>query len=640
MPVYSKRLVAISAAQKDRGKKSHGKGTRAISGKQHVPQKRARNDKAHVRPEESEPICDGGPTLRQALYILNHPEAEPRNHCANLLIMCDMLRPPEIGVYSSLTTDERCILHVCDMIIRNIEGHGSLDRIIEALIPVVPALGRWGVMMDLLQLVDSDAIDIEQFEVLCKMLKSSMVIGSEVGSQAWSGRRSGSRQQFLKQYCDLFYRLKYNDFMAAALLPVIFALEKLPTQIDADGQEVYRKLCGSVIWKLTNSDKPNLFPYLARAVVVCAKCGDSLDVAIVLSVLDIAQRTVHSDKYWIPRLSALFSQFDLSEDKVGEAALGFALKKTENGEFCAVEMLCEAGCWPSSVGWLLSLRSKVKETIGGLGLAHWDSCCMEQMYSHVSRRTGQEQEELAVLAKRVCENLAAIFENDNSIGGIGSWCRRGFIFCFKSKSNWLFNEYCLCPFAKALPMSIRVWLKSSLESIIKEYYPLQRGHRAEVGRFLVALRGDNPVPVPRNVQQPESGMAPGCPPTRSKKKSFVPPVPKTVVNAPSHIAHVSLKIRVRKGNNRVSDVRAETGKAKNHRVHGHLVCKHNRRKSMCTECKGGSICKHGKQRHWCPDCGGKARCEHGKQKSRCKECGGKGICQHNRLRWRCTLCNK
>jgi len=56
-----------------------------------------------------------------------------------------------------------------------------------AILPVVPALQRWGNILHLLGRVDNDGIDTVQFEVLCKMLLSSMVIGFEVGN-----RRSGS----------------------------------------------------------------------------------------------------------------------------------------------------------------------------------------------------------------------------------------------------------------------------------------------------------------------------------------------------------------------------------------------------------------------------------------------------------------
>ncbi len=67
-------------------------------------------------------------------------------------------------------------------------------------------------------------------------------------------------------------------------------------------------------------------------------------------------------------------------------------------------------------------------------------------------------------------------------------------------------------------------------------------------------------------------------------------------------------------------------------------CIHNKRKTLCLLCCGGSICEHKIQRYWCRLCGGGARCSHGKQKSRCKVCGGGGYCEHDRLRFRCRLC--
>jgi PHP family Zn ribbon phosphoesterase len=42
------------------------------------------------------------------------------------------------------------------------------------------------------------------------------------------------------------------------------------------------------------------------------------------------------------------------------------------------------------------------------------------------------------------------------------------------------------------------------------------------------------------------------------------------------------------------------------------MCRHNRQKSACKQCRGTSICKHSRQ------------------KSACKECGGTSICKHNR----------
>ena len=69
-------------------------------------------------------------------------------------------------------------------------------------------------------------------------------------------------------------------------------------------------------------------------------------------------------------------------------------------------------------------------------------------------------------------------------------------------------------------------------------------------------------------------------------------------------------------------------------------CPHNKRKTLCVECKGGSMCIHGKQRSWCKLCGGNALCNHGKQKSRCALCGGNGLCQHLRVRGKCIRCSR
>ncbi len=73
---------------------------------------------------------------------------------------------------------------------------------------------------------------------------------------------------------------------------------------------------------------------------------------------------------------------------------------------------------------------------------------------------------------------------------------------------------------------------------------------------------------------------------------------------------------------------------------GHrTLCPHNRRKTLCPDCMGGSICTHGKQKSWCTLCGGNALCVHGKPKSRCAQCGGKGLCVHSRVRGKCKQCS-
>ena len=71
---------------------------------------------------------------------------------------------------------------------------------------------------------------------------------------------------------------------------------------------------------------------------------------------------------------------------------------------------------------------------------------------------------------------------------------------------------------------------------------------------------------------------------------------------------------------------------------GGSICEHNRRKSTCKDCGGGSICEHNRIKYQCKDCGGNGICEHDKIKSRCKDCGGGSICEHNRRKSTCKEC--
>ena len=67
-------------------------------------------------------------------------------------------------------------------------------------------------------------------------------------------------------------------------------------------------------------------------------------------------------------------------------------------------------------------------------------------------------------------------------------------------------------------------------------------------------------------------------------------------------------------------------------------CVHNKQKSRCRECGGGSFCIHDKQKSRCRECGGSALCIHNKQKSQCKDCGGSSICIHDKFKTTCREC--
>jgi hypothetical protein len=51
------------------------------------------------------------------------------------------------------------------------------------------------------------------------------------------------------------------------------------------------------------------------------------------------------------------------------------------------------------------------------------------------------------------------------------------------------------------------------------------------------------------------------------------------------------------------------------------------------------ICEHQRLRTQCKECGGGSICEHQKRRSICKECGGSKLCEHKRLRSHCKICS-
>ena len=76
-----------------------------------------------------------------------------------------------------------------------------------------------------------------------------------------------------------------------------------------------------------------------------------------------------------------------------------------------------------------------------------------------------------------------------------------------------------------------------------------------------------------------------------------------------------------------------------HECNGSSFCKHEIRKSRCKECGGSELCKHDKQKSQCKECGGNRFCEHNKFKSICHDCGGSSLCKHDKRKSRCKECN-
>ncbi len=72
---------------------------------------------------------------------------------------------------------------------------------------------------------------------------------------------------------------------------------------------------------------------------------------------------------------------------------------------------------------------------------------------------------------------------------------------------------------------------------------------------------------------------------------------------------------------------------------GGSICEHNKIKTRCIDCKGGSICEHQKRRNVCKECEGGSICEHKKRKYECIECDGNSVCEHYKIKYKCVSCN-
>lgn len=71
---------------------------------------------------------------------------------------------------------------------------------------------------------------------------------------------------------------------------------------------------------------------------------------------------------------------------------------------------------------------------------------------------------------------------------------------------------------------------------------------------------------------------------------------------------------------------------------GGSICEHSKRKYQCKECHGSQMCNHNRRKHDCKECGGSQICNHDKQKKFCKECCGSQICEHDKQKYQCVIC--
>jgi len=67
---------------------------------------------------------------------------------------------------------------------------------------------------------------------------------------------------------------------------------------------------------------------------------------------------------------------------------------------------------------------------------------------------------------------------------------------------------------------------------------------------------------------------------------------------------------------------------------GYWLCKHDLRRSICSECGGSGLCNHGVRKGRCNVCDS---CAHGILKKNCRSCGNS--CAHGHMPWNCKICS-
>ena len=206
-----------------------------------------------------------------------------RNRAAGVLFQMKLLEPPkrEAGRFTMpIDQHEDTIFHVCEMITQFWGRTTDLSLVMSALINFVPALKMWGKFLDLLYRVDSDDIHIDHFETLCKMLKCSVGMGFASPSICFKNGK-GSTQAIcgcVIKYVQIFSRCLPNDYMVAALAPVILEFESLSTQaLSTVVVKNFKLLSKYMSQAIQDCTLLTAVDDLAHSIVVCAKLGRCMD---------------------------------------------------------------------------------------------------------------------------------------------------------------------------------------------------------------------------------------------------------------------------------------------------------------------------------------------------------------------------
>jgi len=256
------------------------------------------------------------------------------------------------------------IQNLCDFILFGFKDKDNLDNIVDALFPIVPALGMWDKISEILSTYGDGDLKLAQFHTLSKMLQSSINIacgaGSRPGKKEDRYPRSFSlRKQalhFSVSFTEVVRRSQTDPALIAILatVPKGFKGQKIPTAAVPKFAELGSLLLDAIQAHYSASTCNQL----AESAAACFMLGNSVGKASSRASVIAAEATKTKgkksrsstgvvDKHALMRSSALFRYFDIRESNVAQAALGVSLGDTEDEatKFHAAEVMFLHAIW-------------------------------------------------------------------------------------------------------------------------------------------------------------------------------------------------------------------------------------------------------------------------------------------------------
>ena len=310
------------------------------------------------------------------LVLLNDPEASIRDSAALVMqsIVIDGVLLAEVKTQKktnkSFDEHQFMIQNLCDFILNYFKEQDNLDNIIDALFPIVPSLGMWDKICEILSTYGDGDLELAQFDTLCKMLQSSINIAIGAGPSR-SGKKedryprsfslSEQTLHFSVSFTEVVRRSQTDPALIAALasVPIGFKNQKIPVSSVSQFAELGSRLLDAI----EANSSANTCKQLAEAAAVCSRLGNSegeassrASVIAVEATKSKGKKSRSStgfvDKHALLRSSALFRYFDIRESNVAQAASAVSQGDTEDEatKFCAVEVLFMHAIWSRSAG--------------------------------------------------------------------------------------------------------------------------------------------------------------------------------------------------------------------------------------------------------------------------------------------------